>query len=45
MSIYDINVKDNKGKVVKCINLNEKDALKLYELLHKILYNVREGDK
>ena len=27
-------------KVGKCINLNEKDALKLYELLYKILYNV-----
>lgn len=32
-------------KVGKCINLNEKDALKLYELLYKVLYNIREGEK
>lgn len=31
-------------KVGKCINLNEKDALKLYELLYKVLYSIKEGE-
>ncbi|MBQ9024640.1 MAG: MarR family transcriptional regulator [Bacilli bacterium] len=31
-------------KVGKCINLSEKDALKLYELLYKVLYNIKEGE-
>ena len=30
--VYDI-----PSKIGKCINLNEEDALKLYELLHKVL--------
>lgn len=30
--------------ISKCIKLNEEDALKLYELLYKILYNLKEGE-
>ena len=35
-------VKDIPSKIGKCINLNEEDALKLYELLHKVLASTIE---
>lgn len=37
-----IKVPENVGK---CINLSNEDAMKLYEILYKILNNVKEGEK
>ena len=35
-------VKDIPNNISKCVNLNPKDAMKLYELLYKILNDFKE---
>lgn len=35
---------DIPSKVGSCINLNEKEVIELYKILHKILINIKEGE-